>query len=152
MGSVDAGHNAYGSPFLEPDVERRTRAAKAMTQPPYTMDARRREVVCDAIVELAEERGWRLWAVHVRSNHVHVIIGADREPGRLMSDLKARASRNLTRCGLDDAKRKRWTRHGSTKHLFRMDDVEAKIDYVLEQQGAPMARFDGREPREPRTE
>ena len=121
-----------------------------MKQPPYTLDAARRVVVRDAIVGLAEERGWRLWAVHVRSNHVHVVISADDQPGRLMSDLKARASRELTKDGWDDAERRRWTRHGSTKHLFTESQVHEKIRYTLDAQGTRMAWFDGIN-NEPRT-
>jgi len=80
-GSVDAEHNAYGSAFVQPDADRLATAPKRMMQPPYIMDAARRAVVRDAIVELGDEKGWRVWAVHVRSNHVHVVITADREPG-----------------------------------------------------------------------
>ena len=87
------------------------------------------------MVQLARDRGWNLLAAHVRSNHVHVVIAAERDPGRLMSELKARASRDLTRAGFDDAARRRWTRHGSTQHLFREEEVEAKIHYTLDEQG-----------------
>lgn len=90
---------------------------------------------------LSQERGWRLLAVHVRSNHAHLVIQADRDPKRLMSDLKARASRDLTRAGYDDTLRRRWTRHGSTRHLFHEDDVEAKIRYTLNEQGSRMAWY-----------
>jgi hypothetical protein len=82
-----------------------------------------------------------------RSNYVHVVIRADRDSGRLMSDLKGRASRNLTLAGYGNAQRKRWTRHGSAQHLFREHDVEAKIRYTLDEQGERMARYS----KEPRT-
>ncbi len=140
-GSVDIEHNIYGTPWMPPDAEREQAAREAMTQPAYTMSADEREIVCRAIVNLAEERGWLLLAVHVRSNHVHLVVQADREPGRLMSDFKGRCSRDLTRAGFGDAKRRRWTRHGSTKHLFREDEVEAKIHYTLDEQGPRMAWY-----------
>lgn len=148
-GSVDREHNECGAQFVTPDAAREGRMREAMTQPIYTMDAGEREVVRDSIVELCREKGWRLWAVHVRSNHVHVVVTVDRDPGRVMSDMKARASRNLTRAGFDDSTRKRWTRHGSTLHLFDETTTADKIDYTLNRQGAPMARYDGRiaEPR-----
>ena len=59
----------------------------------------------------------------------------------------------LSSTGFDNVDRKRWTRHGSTKHLFHDDEVDDKIDYTLNRQGEPMARFEGRTaPREePRT-
>jgi REP element-mobilizing transposase RayT len=140
-GSVDREHNVYGTPFVAPDPEREQTARDAMTQPMYTLSAPERDIVRESLVLLSQDKGWRLLAAHVRSNHVHVVIQADREPGRLMSDLKARSSRDLTLAGYDDAERRRWTRHGSTKHLFRDDDVEAKIRYTLNQQGPRMAWY-----------
>ncbi len=143
-GSVDRDHHQHGMPFVEPDALREAQSRERMKQPEYTMQAGEREIVRDAIVALCREKGWQLQAVHVRSNHVHVVVAVDREAGRVMSDLKARASRELTRAGLDDAKRKRWTRHGSTLHLFDEATVADKIDYTLNRQGAPMAWYDGR--------
>jgi len=39
--------------------------------------------------------------------------------------MKASVSRDLTSAGFDTAERRRWRRHGSTKHLFREQEVEA---------------------------
>src|SRR5258708_2840173 len=94
-GSVDQRHNVYVTPVLDLDVERERREYEAMAQTPYVMSEAEREIVCQAIVDLARERGWLLLAVHVRTNHVHVVVSADRDPGRIMSDMKARASRDL---------------------------------------------------------
>ncbi len=147
-GSVDDEHHVYGTPFVEGDAERERQAREAMTQSPYVMSERERTIVCQALVELARERGWDLLALHVRTNHVHLVVTAERDPDRLLSDLKARASRNLTLAGFDDAKRRRWTRHGSTRHLFREEEVEAKIRYTLDEQGERMAWY----AKEPRTQ
>lgn len=141
LGSVDREHNAYETPFVEPNPDREAAARNSMAQPPYTLNVIERDIVCQALVELAKEKSWQLLAAHVRSNHVHLVIQADREAGRLMSDLKARASRDLTRSGCADTARRRWTRHGSTKHLFHIDDVAAKIRYTLNQQGPRMAWY-----------
>jgi REP element-mobilizing transposase RayT len=148
-GSVDAEHNVYGTPFVAPDAQREEEARAAMVQPPYVMGAAERDIVCKGIVDLARDRSWLLLAVHVRTNHVHVVVSAERDPGRIMSDMKARASRDLTLAGFGNADRRRWTRHGSTQHLFREEDVEAKIRYTLDEQGERMAHYDSRA--EPRT-
>jgi len=142
-GSVDRDHNGYATPFLEPDVNRQSDERNAMVQAPYLLDEARREVVRNAIVALAEQKQWRLFALHVRSNHVHAVISADRDPDRLMSELKARASKELTAAGFENSDRKRWTRHGSTLHLFDETTVREKIAYALHEQGKPMAIFDG---------
>jgi hypothetical protein len=99
-GSVDMVHNQYGAPFLPPDPERLKKAKEAMTQPEYWMDTPRRAIVRDAIVEICAEKNWKLWAVHVRSNHVHVVMWAEGDVDRHMNALKARASRNLNPCRL----------------------------------------------------
>lgn len=56
-----------------------------------------------------------------------------------MTDLKARASRNLTRAGFEDVGRHRWTRQGSTIHRFNEENLAEKIHYTLEEQGERMA-------------
>ena len=158
-GSVDRHHNQYATEFAQPNPARELQATSTMAQPPYVMDAPQREIVKDAIVSLANEKQWPLLAAHVRSNHVHAVISADRDPARLMSDLKSRASRDLTRAGFDDANRRRWTRHGSTLHLFTPQQVQLKIHYTLHQQGPPMSTYPPANesphippPKEPRTQ
>ena len=155
-GSVDKQHNVFETPLLPEEMERARREEQAMVQPAYLMDETQRAIVCKAIVNLARERHWRLWAVHVRANHVHVVVTVERDPGRLLSDFKGRASRDLTRAGFDNVDRKRWTRHGSTRHLFREGDVEAAITYTLDEQGDRMAWYadESRKepPEEPRTQ
>ncbi|QEG33337.1 transposase [Bythopirellula goksoeyrii] len=153
MGSVDAKHNEYGTPFVEPDSGRLQKEQTAMSQPAWLMDPPRRKVVRDAIIGICSEKGWNLRALHVRTNHVHVVVQADREPGRLMSDLKARASRELNRAGLDEPTRKRWTRHGSTLHLFDAKTVEEKIRYTIDGQGTMMEWYKAppSQEKEPRT-
>ncbi len=145
-GSVDREHKEFGASFVPPSDHRAERSRGGMAQPAYVMGPAERTVVCDAIVATCVERGWRLLAAHVRSNHVHVVVTADRDAGRVMADLKARASRALTRAGLGDADRRRWTRHGSTLHLFDAATVADKVDYTLHCQGVPMAVHDGTAP------
>jgi len=99
-GSVDRDHNQHGMAFVEPDASREAEAREKMKQSEYKMQAGEREIVRDAIVELCRQKGWHLLAVHVRTNHVHVVVSVNRDPGRVMSDMKARASRELTPRGL----------------------------------------------------
>jgi REP element-mobilizing transposase RayT len=113
-----------------------------MDQPPYSMDRSRREAVLAALVERCTDRRWSLLAAHVRTNHVHIVVEAEVRPERIMNDLKSYASRCLNRLGLDDPAPKRWTRHGSTRWLWKVQNVSAAIRYVVDQQGDPMAVFE----------
>ena len=144
-GSVDRNHNQHGMPFAGPDALREAKRVRSRSSRRTRCRTGEREIVRDAIVQLCREKRWQLQAAHVRTNHVHVVVTVNRDPGRVMSDMKARASRELTRAGFDDTSRKRWTRHGSTLHLFDETTVAEKIDYTLNRQGAPMAIYDGRD-------
>jgi REP element-mobilizing transposase RayT len=119
-----------------------------MVDPPYVLEDTARTIARDAIVAYCEEKNWTLLALHVRTNHVHLVLSAERELGRLMSDLKARASRELNRSGTD-SNAKRWTRHGSTRHLFDDAAVDAAVAYTLDEQGPAMAVFDSRSHEKP---
>jgi hypothetical protein len=90
-----------------------------------------------------------LWAAHVRSLHVHVVVTGGTTPEKVMNDLKAYASRALNETEPGKAGRKRWTRHGSTRYVNEAGHLERVIRYVLEGQGSPQAVFDGRDNRQP---
>ncbi|MFL5339324.1 MAG: transposase [Gemmataceae bacterium] len=145
-GSVDRAHNIPGTLFLPPDedVEREMRAA--MRQEPYVLDTVRRSIVLRTIKEVAAHRKWRLWAVHVRSNHVHMVITADCRPEKVMADLKAWCSRRLREACNESPDRERWTQHGSTRYLNDEESFGAAVKYVIEEQGSPMQVYDGRAP------
>lgn len=141
-GSVARDHNMPGTPFLSPKSQRVTAEQERMDQPPYDLDGHRRDVVLKAIQEVCTHRRWSLLAAHVRTNHLHVVVHALEAPERVMNDLKAYASRRLNDQGIDTPQRKRWTRHGSTRYLWQPEHVEAAIQYVVHEQGEPMAVFE----------
>jgi REP element-mobilizing transposase RayT len=150
--SVDRDHNIPWTPFVAANCKREESEQRRMDQPPYELDAPRRQVVLNAIREVAEHRGWELYAAHVRTTHVHVVVGAGSSVGaasvserreKIMNDFKGYASRGLNKAGFENSERKRWTRHGSNPYLWEPRDVEAAVHYVLHEQGEPMAVFDG---------
>ena len=112
-----------------------------MNQAPYLLDRDSRTAVLQAVREVCLHRRWGLAAAHVRTNHVHVVVEAEVRPEKIMSDCKAYASRGLNRLRRDGSDRKRWARHGSTRWLWKDQDVEEAIRYVVEEQGEPMAVF-----------
>ena len=113
-----------------------------MHQAPYTLDQRRRDAVLGAIQAACATRGWHLLAAHVRTTHVHTVVEAEVPPERVMSEFKVYASRRLSRMGLDQPDRKRWSRHGSTRWLWKPQHVSAAVHYVVEEQGNVMSVFE----------
>lgn len=144
-GSVDRRHNIPGSPYLPLEPVRRAAEQRLMTDGLYEMDARRRAIVLKAIMEARLHKGWKVLAVHVRSNHVHVVVGAPETPERVLNHFKSYASRALNQAGIG-GKRIRWTHHGSTRYLWKPQQVQAAVEYVVYQQGRPMAVWKSTEP------
>ena len=120
-----------------------------MLQEPYVMDQADRTAVLAAVQEHCAYRGWKLWAAHVRSNHVHVIVESDVRPEKIMNEFKSYSSRELNRFLNGTSERRRWARHGSTRWLRKDQDVKDALKYVIDEQGEPMAMFVADELRQP---
>jgi REP element-mobilizing transposase RayT len=142
-GSVDREHNVPGTPWLPPNAEQEEAHREHMQQPEYLLDADRRQLVLQTILEVAKHRGWKVWAVHVRTNHVHIVVGAAAKPEKCMIDFKAWTSRRLREAFGEDADRDRWTQHGSTRYLWDEEAVNSAVRYVVDDQGERLACFDG---------
>jgi REP element-mobilizing transposase RayT len=140
-GSVDRGHNHYGAPLVKSNPRRLAAERQRMSALPYSLDEPRRQVVLEAIIDRCDQSDWRVFAVHIRSNHVHIILGGEERPEFIMTQLKSAASRRLNQRGFDDRNRRRWARHGSTRRLWSQKDVQEAVRYVLEGQGEPMSTF-----------
>jgi REP element-mobilizing transposase RayT len=139
--SVDHLNNTPGTDFLSFNSKRAGLVKKQMSETPYFLDESRRRIVLQAIVEVCSYRQWLLLAAHVRSNHVHCVIHAILQPEKIMNTIKSYASRHLNKANLDGDRVNRWTRHGSTRYLWKEAEVESTIQYVINEQGLPMAVF-----------
>jgi REP element-mobilizing transposase RayT len=142
-GIVDRHHNVPGSPFADASPERRAVKLDQMDQEPYSLDRQRRAAVLTALREVCLHRSWNLLAAHVRTNHVHVVVEADVRPEMIMNTFKKYASRTLNLLGIDEPSRKRWARHGSTRWLFKDENVQEAVRYVVSGQGEPMEVYLG---------
>ena len=139
-GSIDRNHNAWKGRYLRPSRGLQSYERRLLPTPPTRLDAQQRPVVLQAIEDVCLDQGWTLHAVHVRGNHVHLVVSADVEPEAVMAKLKAYASRSLNR--LLGAKAKRWTKHGSTVWLWEPNKVDEAVDYVVRRQGRPLAVYE----------
>jgi REP element-mobilizing transposase RayT len=140
-GSVDRKHHVPGTPTLEPDPVRVAAEQERMVQAPYELDQPRRELVLQSLRETCACRSWRLLTAHVRSNHVHAVVDAEDPPEKVLNAFKAHASRKLNQNALDCADRRRWSRHGSTRYLWKREQIEDAVCYVADAQGESMALY-----------
>jgi len=142
--SVDRFNNIAGTDFLSLNSKRLHLVTNNMSENPYLLDETRRCIVLKAVLEVCKYRQWVLLAAHIRSNHVHIVIHAMFAPEQIMNTIKSYASRHLNEAKLDGMRVNRWTRHGSTRYLWKATEVEATIQYVVHEQGLPMAVFENK--------
>lgn len=130
--------------FLAPNAVYEKYHRSHMRQAPYVLaDASARELVRDAIVDVCEFRRWILHAVHVRTNHVHVITDTDGSPQRALNDWKSYATRRLRNAKAVAQDRLIWTHGASIERLDSDDAVRNAIRYVLAGQGETLQIFVG---------
>ena len=142
-GSIDRFHNAYKSPYIEPNPRWQRHNAQALAGEPVILDARRRTSVERAIRETCQFRKWHLHALSVSTNHVHVVVSIDTlKPKRALTALKANATRQMRhdRCWLEDSTP--WAERGSLRYLWNERSVARAIEYVLYAQGDELPDFD----------
>lgn len=136
-GTVDRGHNLYGHPLLPTDNSRRANEQDELDADPVVLTSQQRDAVDAAIREHAEFKTWRVWALNVRTNHVHIVCSANEPPEKIMNAFKAYATRRLRADKLVGPDAKVWTRHGSTRYLWDGVGSQQAIDYVLRLQDKP---------------
>jgi len=138
-GSVDKRHNRYGSEFVSRDLTRNRKARSALKSPPFLLSQRQRKAVLSAILQVCEYRGWVAHAVHVRANHIHIVVAGAARPEKMMTDFKAYGTRSIKKCvGNESAMDRYWTQHGSTKYLWTKQALVSAIGYVKNEQGRMM--------------
>ena len=81
--------------FREPDIERQRQALMRMTESAIVLDAEQRAIVESVIKKHCEIRKWTLHAAGCRTNHVHVVVTADRHPDVILDQLKSWCTRRL---------------------------------------------------------
>ena len=95
-------------------------------------DQRRRvEAVCR---EHAAIRGWVLHAVSIRSNHVHIVVTADKPPELVRDQFKANATRVLREAPSTINQEKVWSRGGDIEIVDGESNFECVVQYVTEAQ------------------
>jgi REP element-mobilizing transposase RayT len=113
--------------------------SKSMKYPVVTLDDSQRQIVLSTILKHCEIKNWQLIAVHVRSNHVHILLKTNEAQDRVMTALKAWSTRKLREAG--HVFERVWTKHGSTKYIFKLKKLREKKHYIIHEQGEMMSHF-----------
>jgi len=137
-GSVDRNHNQYSNDLIPPKPSLESYEKQIQKNPTITFEPEQRQIILETTREVCTHRHWRPYAIHVRTNHVHVVAAADAAPEKALHDFQAYATRRLREKypALND--RKIWTRHGSTRYLWNRKSLTEAIHYVVHEQGEYM--------------
>jgi REP element-mobilizing transposase RayT len=137
-GWYEAGHLGV----RDPNPAREELARRLMTEAEIVLTPEQRRLVEATIRDHCARRGWSLHAVNARTNDVHAVVTADRDPGEMMDQLKAWCSRKLSdQAGLTQpvarkAGRRHWFTEGGDKNKLETEEqLQAAIEYVVEKQG-----------------
>lgn len=134
-GAVNHRQNNFGTPLLEPHCGLEQAEKLSMKHSTILLDSPLRKVIDRTIREVITYRGWELFALAVRTNHVHIVVGTDGKPEKAMNDFKAWSTRRLREASLILHDTRLWAQHGSTRYLWNDEEIAAACRYVAEGQG-----------------
>jgi REP element-mobilizing transposase RayT len=141
-GSIDRFNNTYGTPRAPSNVIREQQQAAKLKSEPFLMNAAARKAVSEAMRDICSFRGWRAYALNVRTNHAHIVTAGQASPDKMLGDLKAYSTRRLRATGCWPRDHSPWVDKGSKRNLWNEDQVSAAIEYVLFGQGDDLPDFD----------
>ena len=142
-GSTDRRHNIFQTPHIPANERWKQHNTRALQSETQTLDAEQRQSVENAIRETCLYRRWRLLALNVRTNHVHVVVSiGTTKPGRALNALKANATRQMREDRNWNNPYSPWADKGSDRHLWNERSVALAIEYVMNGQGGDLPDFD----------
>ena len=139
-GSVDKFHNRYGCEFVAPDLTFEAMRRADLAEEPLLIDPRMRGIIEDTMLQHCDHRKWHHFSSNVRTNHIHAVLSAAGEPGRMLGDLKAYLTRALRAGGAIGDRRRIWAEGGSKRYLFTDEAVARACEYVWLSQGPELPR------------
>jgi hypothetical protein len=146
-----------------PDPVLELESAARMTENACRLSIQQRRIVEAQIVETCQIRGWLLHAVNCRSNHLHVVVTANRHPKIVRNQLKAWCTRRLKEAQRHElamtggrtrgnsttprilscavVRQCWWAERGSQRFINDEETLELAILYVREGQDKPRESY-----------
>lgn len=139
--SVDRHHNKFLTPRIKHNLALEKTRKEYCKESMYLMDAPERETVLQSIIKTCEFSNWHLHAAHVRSNHMHIVVTAPKEPEKVAVSFKAYATRYLKKNYAELNRERYWAKGESTGYIFQSENLLRAIQYTIEEQGLGMACY-----------
>lgn len=140
-GSVDHYHNIFGSPKIKANNNLNSYMKNELLQEEIKLTKKHGDIILDATLHACNKYGWRLYAMHVRTNHVHFTVKSEQSPERIATQIKAHATRYLYKHHEFKKTERIWSRGSSTRYLWTPESIYFANDYVVDRQGQRMAYY-----------
>lgn len=115
-----------------PDATLQAQDADRLSELPCRLSPPERLLVERTIERHCDIRGWKLWAVNRRTNHVHAVVTGNADPEIMLREFKTWCTRGLKQ--RHSARKNWWTERGSKRYLNDEPSLEAAILYVTDAQ------------------
>ncbi len=132
-GHVHRLQNHYQTPYAHCTIQLLPLVQSRLITEPYFINDLDSKTILNTIINTCKIHHWDLHAVHVRSNHVHLLVTSTLMPEVILTKLKSACTKELN--AHNKKKISRWARHGSTKYLFTEKAFYHTLNYVLNEQG-----------------
>jgi REP element-mobilizing transposase RayT len=136
------GSNVFGQPMIKPSSTLRQMDAEYIEHGAFKLGPAERRIVGCAIREVSDVRGYFLFALNIRTIHVHLVTSNGGKVERMMDSFKAYSTRALRAAKLVGNDVKPWSRHGSTRYLWTERHIEQAVEYVVNGQGGELPSFE----------
>ena len=123
----------HNSQLQSPDPIKQNAARTRMKESAVLLNSQYRKIVKNTIEQVCHFKNWKIHALCVYTNHIHIVISADNiHPKQIMQTLKAYCSRRLNE-SIPSPRKHWWTRLGSTRYINTKTSLNNTIEYVQNQ-------------------
>ena len=136
-------NNQFGKPFITPWQPLHDEMHSKLSEPIFILNSQQyRQTVLESLIDTCQYNHWKLYAAHVRENHVHIVLQADADKEKTMRKLKCYATKYLKKNHPALIDRMHfWSRHGSTINIWAPEKLFPVLYYVIKQQGTPVSLY-----------
>lgn len=140
--SVSRQRNQFNTPAITPWEPLCNAMRAQMNEAELILNEAQCKTVLQSVINTCQYNHWKLYAAHVRTNHIHIVLASTMIKEKTLTKLKCYATKDLKKYHPEFIHRKHfWSRHGSTKNIWAPATLFPVLYYVIKQQGSPIALF-----------
>ena len=123
-GSIDPKHNTFKHPLRPPFQKLHQSMQSIANESGFLLEEAMRETVLKSMLTTCRCLQWKPFAIHARTNHVHIVVQSNYSKEKTMGLFKQYATKALKKSHSNLLKRQHfWASHGSTKNIWAPEDL-----------------------------